>query len=156
MKVIPELSWHDRARIESADKKLTWIKEYSKDKRKVVIVCRYLSQITYLASELSKDREVHVLTGSTKDQEQTIADARASFENFMIVQAGLGSGFELPEFSHMIFASLSFAVRDLTQMKGRILRINALKSNFYVFLLGGKCDESVYKRVVLEGQDFVI
>ena len=41
-------------------------------------------------------------------------------------------------------------------MKGRVLRLNRLKSNYFVYLLGGKCDESVYKRVVLEGQDFVI
>jgi superfamily II DNA or RNA helicase len=149
-------TWHDFARAESGAKKLAWIRNYVKDKRKVVIVSRYLSTIEAYAKELSKDRQTFVLTGSTPDQEGTIKEARESFENFFIVQAGLGSGFELPEFSHMIFVSLSFAVRDLVQMKGRVLRINALKSNWYTYLIGGRCDESVYKRVVVEGQDFKI
>jgi superfamily II DNA or RNA helicase len=105
---------------------------------------------------LSKEREVFVVTGGTKDQEATIKAARESFECYLLIQADLGAGFELPEFSYMIFASLSFSVRSLTQMKGRVLRINALKSNWYTYLIGGKCDESVYKRVVVDGQDYVI
>ncbi len=156
MQVTPILSWHDKARAESGDKKLAFIKDYARDKRKVVIVSRYLSTIKDYADKLSKEREVFVLTGDTKDQEETIKDARESFECYMLIQADLGAGFELPEFSHMVFVSLSFSVRSLTQMKGRILRINALKSNWYTYLIGGKCDESVYNRVVKEGLDFVI
>ena len=149
-------TWHDIARSESGDNKLAWIREYAHDKRKVVIVSRYLSTIALYAPVLAKEREVFVLTGDTKDQEAVIQAARDSFECYFIIQADLAAGFELPEFSHLVFVSLSFSVRSLTQMKGRVLRINALKSNYYTYLIGGKCDESVYKRVVIEGQDFVI
>jgi superfamily II DNA or RNA helicase len=151
-----ELPWHDKARAESGTTKLNWIKEYAKDKRKVVIVSRYLDTIMKWGPLLSKERETFVVTGGTKDQEAVIMAARDSFECYLLVQSSLGSGFELPEFDFMIFASLSFSVRDLTQMKGRILRLNRLKSNWYTYLIGGKCDESVYRRTVIEGQDFVI
>ena len=151
---IVHATWHDGARAESGVNKLKWIQEYSADKRKVVIVSRYLETIFALAASLGKEREVFVVTGATKDQEAVIASARASFECYLIIQADLGAGFELPEFSYMIFASLSFSVRSLTQMKGRVLRINALKSNWYTYLIGGPCDKSVYKRVVTEGLDF--
>lgn len=150
------LSWHDKARAESGNTKLAWIKEYAKDKRKIVIVARYLSTLDEFAKVLSKERETFLLTGQTKNQEKTIVDARQSFENYFLCQSDLAAGYELPEFSHVVFVSLSFSVRSLTQMKGRVLRINALKSNWYTYLLGGKCDESVYKRVVVEGQDFVL
>lgn len=149
-------SWHEGARAESGDHKLSWIRSYVKDKRKVVIVSRYLETIRRYAEALENTRQVFVLTGSTKDQEKTIQAARDSFECFLIIQADLAAGYELPEFSHMIFVSLSFSVRSLTQMKGRILRINALKSNWYTYLLGGLKDAKVYNRVVLEGTDFVL
>lgn len=148
--------WHQAARAESGDKKLSWIRSYAKDKRKVIIVSRYLETIERYAEALDSTREVFVLTGSTKDQEKTIQAARDSFECFLIIQADLAAGYELPEFSHMVFVSLSFSVRSLTQMKGRVLRINALKSNWYTYLLGGPKDAKVYNRVVVEGQDFVL
>lgn len=154
--ISPEKSWHDKAREEGMSEKLKFIREYARDKRKVVIVARYLSQIAELARELSKDRETFVLTGDTKDQEQVIQDARESFECFFLIQSDLAAGFEIPEFSHMIFVSLSFSVRSLTQMKGRILRINALKSNWYTYLVGGPLDQKVYDRVVVSLQDFKI
>ncbi len=151
-----DLSWHDIARAESGSAKLKWIQEYSKDKRKVVIVSRYLDTLFKWTPLLSKEREVFVLTGATKNQEEVIRNARDSFENYLLIQADLAAGYELPEYDFMIFASLSFSVRSLTQMKGRMLRINALKSNYYTYLLGGPCDKRVYQHVVVEGQDFKI
>ena len=152
----PLLTFHDKSRIEGLPAKLAWLKKYAADKRKIVVVARYISQIDYLAKVLSKERQVFVLTGSTKDQEQVIRDARDSFECYFICQAGLGSGFELPEFDFMVFASLSFSVRDLVQMKGRVNRINRLKSNWYTYLIGGPLDEKVYQRVCVDLQDFTI
>lgn len=152
----PFLTWHDKARIEGLPAKLAWLKKYTADKRKVVIVARYISQIDYLAKELAKEREVHVLTGAVKNQEEVIAAARESFENYFLIQSSMGAGFQLPEFSYMIFVSLSFSVRDFIQMRGRILRIDALKSNWIVHLLGGKLDEAVFQRVIKDGLDFTL
>lgn len=149
-------TWHDAAKHESGDDKLVWIRKYAKDKRKVVIVSRYLDTIHSYAAVLSKEREVFLVTGATKNQEQVLQDARNSFECYLFIQADLAAGYELPEFSYMIFVSLSFSVRSLTQMKGRLLRGNALKSNWYTYLLGGPLDSKVYQRVCVELQDFVI
>src|SRR3990167_9142247 len=148
------LTFHEKSRIEGLPAKLAWLKAYARDKRKIVVVARYLSQITYLAKELAKEREVHIVTGATKDQEGEIKAARESFENYLLVQADLGAGWEAPEFQFVIFASLSFSVRSLTQMRGRFLRVNKLQSVWTTYLLGGKLDESVYIRTVKEGLDF--
>lgn len=149
-------SWHDAARRESGPLKLAWIRNYCKGKRKVIIVSRYLDTIERYSKELAKDREVFVLTGSTKDQEETIKDARESFECYLLAQADLAAGWEAPEFSHVVFVSLSFSVRSLVQMRGRVNRINFLKSNYYTYLLGGPNDKKVYNRVVEDGLDFVL
>jgi len=145
--------WHAKARAENGKEKLEWIKEYIRGKSKVVIVCRYKAQIADYAKELEKTREVYVLTGDTKDADATIRAARESFEGILIVQASIGAGFQLPEYAHMVFASCSFSHRDKTQMMGRILRIDALHENWYTFLIGGKCDESVWERLE-QGKDF--
>jgi superfamily II DNA or RNA helicase len=147
--------WHAYARAESGKEKIAWIKEYIQGKSKVVIVCRYKSQIADYEKELAHDREVYVLTGDTKDPDAVIRAARDSFEGIFIIQADLGAGFELPEYSHMIFASCSFSHRSLVQMKGRMLRINAMHENWYTVLIGGRCDKSVWNRLEL-GQDFDI
>ena len=155
--------WHEKARAESGKEKLEWIKEYVKGHNKTVIVCRYKEQIAYYASELEKYREVFTLTGDVNDQDSVIEDAKRAFECVLIIQASIGAGFQLAEatekgyynFSHMIFASMSFSHRDYIQMQGRILRGDALQENFYTFLLGGPCDKSVYDRVML-GEDFTI
>ena len=65
-----------------------------------------------------------------------------------------GAGFEIPSFSCMVFASQGYSVRNYVQMKARIRRINALKPVIYYHLLGGKCDNMIYKSIE-EGKDFV-
>jgi len=159
--------WHAYARAEQGKPKLDWIIDYIKDKSKVVIVCRYKSQIEEYAQELQKHREVFVLTGETKDQDATIREAKESYECVLLIQASIGAGFQLAEdrtkpgnekyynFAHMIFASMSFAHRDWVQMTGRILRADSLQENWYTYLLGGKKDKDVYKRV-MSGEDYKI
>lgn len=159
--------WHAYARAENGKEKLDWIKNYLQGKSKVVVVCRYKEQIAMYAKELAKETEVFVLTGDVKDQGEVIEQAKKSFECVFLIQASIGAGFQLAEnpnkckengyynFSHMIFASMSFSHRDYVQMKGRILRGDALQENWYVHVLGGKKDEAVYK-VVMKGEDFNI
>jgi superfamily II DNA or RNA helicase len=130
------------------------IKKLSKGYRKVVVVCRYREQIEELYKKLSKERETFVLDGRTRDVGQVIADAESSGECYLIVQAQVGAGFELPSFAVMIFASQSYGARDYVQMKGRIKRINALKPLKYFYLQAGKCDKMVYN-AVKKGFDFV-
>lgn len=130
------------------------IKRLSRGYRKVVVVCKYTEQIKQLHKSLSKERETFVLDGRTRDVAATIADAEASSECYIIVQAQVAAGFELPSFAVMIFASMSYGARDYTQMKGRVKRINALKPLKYFYLLAGRCDKMVYASVK-KGETFI-
>lgn len=151
----PVGAWHERARRESGGKeKIDFIEDYVRDKSKVVIVARYKDQIKDYCTVLQKQYQVYTLTGETKDQEKVIHLAENDPECILIIQADIGAGFEIPSFSYMVFANLSFSHRSYVQMKGRINRINRLKENYYLHLIGGKCDESVYKNIIEMEQDF--
>lgn len=130
------------------------IKEITKGFRKAVIVCRYREQIDDLKKSLSRERATLVLDGRTKDVGAVVAEAEALSECYLIIQAQVGAGFELPSFAVMIFASQSYGARDYTQMKGRIKRINALKPLKYFYLQAGRCDRMVYN-AVKKGLDFI-
>lgn len=130
------------------------IKRLSKGYRKVVVVAHYTEQIQHLQKELSKEREVFVLDGRTGRAEDVIAAAEASPECYIIIQASIGAGFELPSFAVMIFASQGYSVRNDIQMRGRIKRINSLKPTKYFYMLGGRCDKMIYDSIQ-KGKDFV-
>ena len=140
-------------RLEQRDKHKE-IQKVAKGFRKVVVVCRFRQQIDDLEKKLSKERQTFVLDGRTKDVGKVVADAEASGECYLIVQAQVGAGFELPSFAVMIFASMSYGARDFTQMRGRVRRINALKPLKYYYLLAGRCDRMVYNSVK-QGLDFI-
>ena len=128
--------------------------EIARGFRKVMVVAYYTEQISQLQKELGKDREVFVLQGGVKDQEKIIKDAQESDECYFIVQASVGEGFDADSFSCIIFASMSYAVRDFVQMKARVRRIHNLHPVVYYYLIAGDCDKAVYKNVML-GKNFV-
>jgi superfamily II DNA or RNA helicase len=134
--------------------KVATIREIAKGYRKVVVVAHYTDQIRSLEKELSRERAVFTLDGSTKNPGKTIADAEESPECYFIIQASVGAGFELPSFAVMVFASQGYSVRNWTQMIGRIKRINSLKPTKFYYLLGGRCDKMIYE-AIKKGKDFV-
>lgn len=152
----PVGEWHECAKRETDVEKLQFIKEYIRGKSKVIISCRYKDSLKMFAKELGKTYQVYVVTGEVKDQEAVIREAEADPECILLVQADIGAGWEAPSFSYMIFANLSFSYRSYVQMKGRILRANKLKENWYTHLVGGDCDKDVYKRIVEMREDFNI
>lgn len=152
--------WYAQHKLEQKDKIKT-IKEISADRSKVIVVAKYLEQIKDLEKALSKERKVYTLTGQTKDPEQVIKEANADSECYMIIQADVSEGYELPTFNTMIFASQSWRKISDVQMKARIQRINNLKSNWYYWLVSNSFkgykskDQQVYDRI-LKGEDFII
>lgn len=134
--------------------KLKSILEIGKEYRKILVVAYYREQIEQLEKELKKDRQTFAIHGGVKDQETIIKQAQESDECFFIVQADIGAGFDLDTFSCGIFVSMSYAVRSYVQMKFRVRRIHNLHPVKYIFLFGGKCDEAVYKQIML-GRDFI-
>ena len=128
--------------------------EIGKDFRKVLVVAYYREQIEQLEQLLGKDRQTFAIHGGVKDQEAVIKQAAESDECFFIVQASIGAGFDADTFSCVVFASMSYAVRDFVQMKFRVRRIHNLHPVEYNFLIGGRCDRAVLKNIEA-GKDFI-
>lgn len=131
------------------------IREIGGQYRKVVVVAHFREQIDRLQKELSKDKQTYVLHGGTKDQEEVIRQAQEDDECFLIVQYGIGAGFDLDTFSVMIFASQGYSHTSLIQMKGRIVRIHNLHPVKYYYLQSGRCDRAIAKQLLL-GKDFTV
>lgn len=134
--------------------KIDEILEIGKEYRKVLVVAYYREQIAELEKALSKDRETFAIHGGIKDQEAVIKKAAESDECYFIVQAGIGAGFDADTFSCVVFASMSYAVRDYVQMKFRVRRIHNLHPVKYYYLIGGHCDRAVLHNIEL-GKDFI-
>lgn len=130
------------------------ILEIGKEYRKVLVVAYYVEQVEELGRVLAKDRKTYVVHGGIKDQEALLKEANEVDECFLVVQASLGAGFDADTFSCVVFASMSYAVRDLVQMRFRVRRIHNLHPVVYYYLIGGRCDTAVKNNVDL-GKDFV-
>lgn len=129
--------------------------EIAREFRKVLVVAYYVEQVESLAKELSKDRKTYMVHGGTKGQEEILLEANALDDDcFLIVQASLGAGFDADTFSAVIFASMSYSVRDFAQMKFRVRRVHNLHPVMYYYLLAGRCDQQVYDTILL-GHEFV-
>lgn len=134
--------------------KLKDILKIAKEYRKVLVVAYYVEQTEELKRHLSKDRLTFMVNGTVKKQEEILEEANKVDECFLIVQAGLGAGFDADTFPCVIFVSMSYKVRDYVQMKFRVRRIHNLNPVRYYYLLSGKCDKNVYE-TIQKGRDFV-
>ena len=135
--------------------KIDTILELALEFPRMVLFAKYTAQIAQIATALRKEGyKVLVLEGATKDRGELLAEANASDACVFIAQAQVSSGWELPDYPVMVFASMSYSVVDRIQAEGRILRANALKKNLYINLvIRGGVDEAVAK-CITEKQDF--
>lgn len=152
-KAIDAKPFFDEHRWEQQNK-IAHILEKGSQFRKVLVVAYYREQIADLEKELSKDKETFTVYGGVKDQELLLKKSQDSDECYLIVQAGLGAGFDADTFSCVVFASMSYAVRDFVQMQWRVTRIHNLHPVLYVFLIGGRADKAVLNNVEM-GKDFI-
>lgn len=130
------------------------IVEIGKQYRKILVVAHYVEQAESLLKELSKDRKTYLVHGGIKKQEEILKEANECDECFLIVQASLGVGWDGDSFSCVVFASMSYKVRDFVQLKYRVRRIHALHPVNYYYIIGGRCDKRVYETIQL-GRDFI-
>jgi superfamily II DNA or RNA helicase len=137
------------------NEKLEKIVEYSDEFPRMVVFAKYKAQIAQIAHRLQKEgKKVLLLTGDTKDRGKVILEANNSKECVFIAQAQVSSGWELPDYPVMIFASMDWSFVSYEQGKGRILRANKLKKNLYIHLIvKNGIDEHVYK-TIMNKQDF--
>ncbi len=149
----PVAEFNERRRAEQGVYKWNKLKELIDGYRKVIVVVYFRDQIDDYVKRLGNDRQVFVLHGDTKDQNEVIEQAKQADDAVFFLQASLAAGFDASEFSVMIFASMSYKYVDYVQSQGRIRRINNLHENSYIYLLAGRTDNAVFK-TVLAGNDF--
>lgn len=135
--------------------KIDKLLDYALEFPRLVIFAKYTAQIEAIRLAMeSKGYKVLTLTGATKDRGQVILEANNSKECVFIAQAQVSSGWELPDFPTMIFASRTYSFVDYDQALGRIQRANNIKKNLYIYLVArGGTDEAVHKSL-LNKQDF--
>jgi superfamily II DNA or RNA helicase len=138
-----------------ASEKIEYILERAQEFDKMLIFAAYTGQVHAIAKALT-DEGYHVvtLTGATKDRATLIKDANNMEKCIVVAQADISSGYELPSFPVVIFASYSYKYLNLEQGQGRVLRANHLKKNLYLHLVcRGGVDEACYK-TIQSGKDF--
>jgi superfamily II DNA or RNA helicase len=149
-----DLDWHERHRAEQSEAKWKKLETILDGYRKSIVVVYYKSQIDDYVKRIGNNRQVFVLDGRTKNQDEVIEQAKASDDCVFILQASMGAGFSASEtFSVMIFASMSFKYIDYVQATGRLNSTEFIHENNYIYLIGGKCDKGVYDTII-KGHDF--
>lgn len=137
-----------------AENKTEAIERYLLEFGRVVVFCRYTEQIEMYRDHFeSLGEKVFVLNGKTKNRKALLDEAKVSTEGVFIAQSSISSGWELPDWPCMIFASLDYSYTNYDQGVGRILRAKKLKKNLYIFLIAGKGDALV-KEVISEKKEF--
>lgn len=125
------------------------ILNYAADVEKLVIFSRYNIHLEYLARDLRERGVPHaIVNGSTVDKEEVFANAEEAKRFVLLINASCSVGYELPSFSTVIFASLSYSFVDYAQACGRVLRINNMKPNLYIIMLTeDSVDEAVWASI---------
>ena len=130
--------------MEKDDTKLELIQQYALDVPKVAVVCRYRAQLeTYAAALRRKGHTVYEMHGDVQNRSQVLDNVENEERCVLLCQSATCEGWEAPSVGLMVFASLDFSYRAMVQMRGRILRVNRLKKNVYIYLIAGKTDKAI-------------
>jgi len=142
--------------------KIDRIQEYAEEKNKVAVVARYTDQLHYIEEKLKVKKPIFKIWGGDKDREDIIKKVQDAEECVVLISAGVSEGYELPDISLCVFASMSFSYTDYKQVRGRFLRMNKPSRTVFVHLLSKRdgdeesIDEAVYNSVVNKKQKFDI
>ncbi len=137
--------------------KTDYIISLAAENPKIAVICRYTNQLYMLKLRLeSEGKKVFLISGEVKNRDEVVQQVEATDNCVVLIQAATAVGFEIPSVPIMVFASLSFSHVDHLQAQGRILRINKLKKNVYIYLvIKDGIDEDVYN-CIMKKQDFQI
>ena len=135
-------------------KKIDYILERAQEFPKMLVFANYTAQIEEIAKALRKEGyNVSVLNGKTKDRTFIKRVDDSPEPHIIVAQCQISSGYELPTFTCVIYASKSFRFVDYEQSIGRVLRAGKLKKNLYIHLVVEGCDKDCHE-TILSGQDF--
>ena len=123
---------------------------------KVAIICRYNTQIDYLAQILAKYRPF-IIRGDVKNRDKVCLDAEKAQKAIVLIQADSCLGYQLPSFELCVFVSMSYSYVNYEQMCGRFLRMDKPSRTTFIYLLteGNSVDQAVYDAVKAK-EDFSI
>lgn len=134
--------------------KIDYILERALEFPKLLIFANYTAQINEIAKALrAEGYTVSTLTGQTKDRTFIKKVDESPEPHIIVAQSSISSGYELPSFPCVIYASKSWRYVDYEQSLGRVLRSNHLKKNLYIHLVVKGCDLDCHK-TIMSGQDF--
>lgn len=134
--------------------KIDYILERALEFPKLLIFANYTAQIEEIEKALKAEGyNVSTLTGATKDRSFIRKVNESPDPHIIIAQSSISSGYELPTFPCVIYASKSWRYVDYEQSLGRVLRSNHLKKNLYIHLVVKGCDMDCHK-AIMSGQDF--
>jgi superfamily II DNA or RNA helicase len=126
----------------SKSEKDDWLIDLCEKEPKVIVICRYTSQIERLKAILPHSL---VLNGETKDKKVVIDGADMAFNCVLLVQATVAEGYGLPSFPVMVYASLDWSYIKYIQMFARNKGPKQLKpTTTYVLLTKKGVDEDVW------------
>jgi superfamily II DNA or RNA helicase len=134
--------------------KIDYILERAIEFPKLLIFANYIAQILEIEKALKAEGyNVSTLTGATKDRTFIKKVNDSPEPHIIIAQSSISSGYELPSFPCVIYASKSWRFVDYEQSLGRVLRANHLKKNLYIHLVVAGCDKDCHD-TIMSGQDF--
>lgn len=134
--------------------KIDYILERAVEFPKLLIFANYTAQINEIARHLRLEGyKVSTLTGETKDRTFIRKVDDSPEPHIIVAQCSISSGYELPSFPCVIYASKSWRYVDFEQSLGRVLRANHLKKNLYIHLVVKGCDKDCHD-TIMSGQDF--
>lgn len=127
----------------------------------LAVICRYTAEINYLYEKIKEKypgKQIFRITGETSSTRHEIVENINRLDDAVVlINAACSEGYGLPMVPLMVFYSYDFSLKNYIQMIGRIQRANNIKKNVYLSLIvKGTIDEDIYKKVVIEKQDFQI
>ena len=129
--------------------------ELIEENDKIAVICRHSLEL-YRFKDAIKDRRVFILNGETpKDErDKLIQEFNNSEKCVILIQAKVAEGYNLYT-PVMMFYSMDWGLVEWTQMIGRPVRLDHLKSIVYINLVyKDTIDEAVYDNVVIKKQEF--
>lgn len=134
--------------------KIDYILERALEFPKLLIFANYTAQINTIAKALRDEGyTVSTLTGKTKDRTFIKTVDESPEPHIIVAQSSISSGYELPSFPCVVFASKSWQFLHYEQALGRVLRSNHLKKNLYIHLVVKGTDLDCHT-AIMSGADF--
>lgn len=138
--------------------KLERLLELIAEHKLIAVVCRYNAEINHIYEKI-KDKypgsNIWRISGHINNRHEIVEAINKETSGVVLINGACSEGYGLPNIPIMCFYSYDFSLKNYIQMLGRIQRAGHIKKNIYLSLIvKDTIDEEIYKKVVIEKQDF--